>query len=59
MNRNEEVANHRPFLVLADALARAGIASLRVDKRGVGLSTGEYAEATSMDFAEDAFPQNR
>lgn len=54
LNRNEEIANHRPFLVLADALARAGIATLRVDKRGIGRSTGSYAEATSMDFAEDA-----
>ncbi|WP_444459753.1 hypothetical protein [Rhodobacter capsulatus] len=34
-DRDEHVAGHRPFLVLSDALARAGIASLRYDKRGV------------------------
>jgi alpha/beta superfamily hydrolase len=53
-NRNEELMNHRPFLVLSDALTRAGIATLRYDKRGVGLSGGDYAAATSPDFAADA-----
>lgn len=53
-NRNEELLNHRPFLVLADALTRAGIATLRYDKRGVGPSTGDYAAATTNDFASDA-----
>src|SRR4029077_4760745 len=42
------------FLVLADALARRGIAVLRVDDRGVGSSTGNFATATSEDFAGDA-----
>jgi uncharacterized protein len=53
-NRNEEIFNHRPFLVLADALTRRGIAVLRYDKRGVGQSTGDYAKATLTDFASDA-----
>ena len=53
-NRNEELLNHRPFLVLSDALTQAGIATLRYDKRGVGASTGNYAAATSLDFATDA-----
>jgi pimeloyl-ACP methyl ester carboxylesterase len=53
-NRNEELFNHRPFLVLSDALTRAGIATLRYDKRGVGASTGDYDAATSVDFAADA-----
>jgi pimeloyl-ACP methyl ester carboxylesterase len=52
--RNEELLNHRPFLVLSDALTRAGIATLRYDKRGVGASTGDYEAATSLDFAADA-----
>jgi uncharacterized protein len=52
-DRNEQLLNHRPFLVLSDALARAGIASLRYDKRGVGESTGDYQAATSVDFAAD------
>jgi pimeloyl-ACP methyl ester carboxylesterase len=52
-NRDEELLGHKPFLVLADHLSRAGIAVLRVDDRGVGGSTGG-PDATSADFAEDA-----
>jgi pimeloyl-ACP methyl ester carboxylesterase len=52
-NRNEELFNHRPFLVLADHLTRHGIAVLRVDDRGVGGSTGRVTGATSEDFASD------
>jgi len=50
-DRNETVFGHRPFLVLADYLTRQGIAVLRSDDRGVGGSTGDYATATSEDFA--------
>lgn len=52
-NRNEELLNHRPFLVLADALARANIAVLRYDDRGVGESTGDFDTATTFDFVAD------
>ncbi len=52
--RDEEVLGHKVFLVLADALNRAGIAVLRYDKRGIGASTGNIALATSEDFASDA-----
>lgn len=52
-DRNETVAGHRPFLVLADALTRAGIAVLRVDDRGVGGSGGGSLSETSEDFAGD------
>jgi dienelactone hydrolase len=52
--RDETVAGHAIFLVLADHLTRQGIAVLRSDKRGVGKSTGSYAEATTADFAADA-----
>jgi pimeloyl-ACP methyl ester carboxylesterase len=52
-NRDEELFGHRPFLVIADALTRAGIAVLRCDDRGVGGSTGDVAGATSEDFAGD------
>jgi len=52
--RDEMVAGHSVFLVLADSLTRQGIAVLRADKRGVGKSTGNYALATSADFADDA-----
>jgi hypothetical protein len=34
-DRDETVMGHRPFLILADALTRRGIAVLRVDDRGV------------------------
>jgi uncharacterized protein len=54
LNRDETVAGHRPFLVLADHLTRKGIAVLRFDKRGIGKSTGDYANATTEDFASDA-----
>lgn len=53
-DRDETVFGHKPFLVLADHLARHGIASLRVDDRGTGGSTGEVMQATSADFARDA-----
>ena len=52
-DRDETVAGHRPFLLLSDAFARAGIASLRYDKRGVGSSAGDFATATITDFARD------
>jgi pimeloyl-ACP methyl ester carboxylesterase len=53
-DRDETLMGHKPFLVLADALTRRGIAVLRTDKRGVGRSTGNYATATTADFADDA-----
>lgn len=53
-NRDEEVnGGHKPFLVLADHLTRHGIAVLRFDDRGVGKPTGDFAKASSMDFADD------
>lgn len=53
-DRNESLMGHQPFLVLADHLTRQGIAVLRVDDRGVGKSTGNFAAATTADFASDA-----
>jgi uncharacterized protein len=53
-DRDETIFGHKPFAVLADALTRRGVAVLRYDKRGVGASTGDYASATSADFADDA-----
>jgi hypothetical protein len=53
LDRDETVSFHKPFLVLADHLTRQGIAVLRVDKRGVGKTTGEFAEATILDLADD------
>ena len=54
-NRDEEIFMHKPFLVIADYLARQGIASLRYDDRATGKSTGgDLQNATSEDFARDA-----
>jgi pimeloyl-ACP methyl ester carboxylesterase len=53
-DRDEALVGHRPFLVLADHLARHGIAVLRCDDRGVGGSRGDYVNATLEDFAGDA-----
>lgn len=54
-NRDEEVfGHHKPFLVIADYLARHGIATLRYDDRGAGLSTGDGSKATTKVFMEDA-----
>lgn len=54
-NRDEELLGHQPFLVIADYLARHGIATLRYDDRGTGASVGgEVEKATSEDFMRDA-----
>jgi dienelactone hydrolase len=54
-NRDEEVYAHKPFAVIADRLARAGIATLRYDDRATGQSVGgDMKNATSADLAEDA-----
>ena len=53
-NRDEEIMQHKPFLVLADYLASHGIAVLRYDDRGVGGSTGPLDSADTYLFAEDA-----
>ena len=52
-NRDEELLNHKPFLVIADHLTRQGIGVLRFDDRGVAESTGDFKTATSKDFATD------
>ncbi len=53
-NRDEEVFDHKPFAVIADWLARNGIASLRYDDRGTGKSAGPLENATSKNYAADA-----
>lgn len=53
-NRDEELFEHKPFAVIADFLARNGIASLRYDDRGYGKSTGIATNATTADYASDA-----
>lgn len=53
-NRDEEIMGHKLFLVIADYLARRGIAALRYDDRGVGGSGGTFSTATTFDFTDDA-----
>jgi uncharacterized protein len=53
-DRDETVAGHKPFLVLADLLTKKGLAVLRYDKRGTGQSTGNYDQASMSDFGGDA-----
>ena len=53
-DRNEELLGHKPFLVIADYLARNGIGTLRYDDRGVGESKGNFHSATTFDFSTDA-----
>lgn len=53
-DRDEAIMGHRPFLVLSDALTRAGIVVLRYDDRGFAKSKGDASAATTMDFALDA-----
>lgn len=53
-DRDESTFEHKPFLVLADYLARHGVASLRYDDRGVGKSTGDVASVTLQSNARDA-----
>ncbi|MCG6989594.1 MAG: alpha/beta hydrolase, partial [Gemmatimonadetes bacterium] len=53
-DRDETILGHKPFLVLSDYLTRHGIAVLRYDDRGVGKSTGVFANSTSEDNASDA-----
>ena len=52
-DRDESLMGHKPFLVIADALTRRGIAVLRYDDRGTARSTGDFRKATTADFATD------
>lgn len=66
-NRDGEIpgiVGYTPFADLAAHLGELGIAVLRYDDRGVGVSEGDHASATSADLATDveaavAFLQDR
>ncbi len=52
-DRNEELMGHKPFLLLADTLTRAGYAVLRTDDRGVGGTGGKLDVANYTDLSND------
>ena len=53
-NRDEEIFEHKPFAVIADYLARNGIASLRYDDRGFDKTTDLTPNPTTYENAMDA-----
>lgn len=52
-DRDETLLGHKPFWVLADYLGRMGIATLRLDDRGVGLSRGDKNLCTHQELLKD------
>lgn len=52
-NRDEELFGHKPFAVIADDFAKKGIATLRLDDRGIGGSSKGKDDDTSANFATD------
>ena len=56
LDRNENIKGQKldVFNTIADALANAGIASVRYDKRGCGESSGDYYSSTQLAFVNDA-----
>ena len=53
-DRDETIGRHKPFKEIANHLASEGMVVLRYDDRGAAESTGDFTQATSLDFAEDA-----
>jgi hypothetical protein len=54
-DRNEEIAGHQPFKIIADYLTNNGIAVFRYDDRGYGKSKGDMINSTTYDFMTDAY----
>lgn len=55
VDRNSSFGTFKPFKVIANYLARKGIAIFRFDKRGVGKSTGNFANAKESNFVQDSY----
>ena len=53
-NRDEELAKHKPFMVIADWLTNNGIVVFRYDDRGFGSKDTMMYKGTTFDFASDA-----
>ncbi|HEU5436961.1 MAG TPA: alpha/beta fold hydrolase, partial [Telluria sp.] len=52
-SRDLDIAGHQPFAVIADYLARQGVAVLRYDKRGIAHSSGDYGKITTPQLVDD------
>lgn len=52
-DRNEEIFGHKLFAVIADDFAKKGIATLRLDDRGVGGSSKGNDNPTTASYATD------
>ena len=52
-DRDATVLDHKPFLIMADRLSRAGFATARYDDRGVAESNGDYARCSLGQLASD------
>ena len=52
-DRDYSAFGHKRFWVMADFLTKQGIAVVRFDERGVGKSTGDFANANFNDFISD------
>ena len=52
-DKEESMMGHKPFWVIADYLTRNGYAVIRFDDRGSYRSTGNFAESSIYDFAND------
>ncbi|WP_375207329.1 alpha/beta hydrolase family protein [Hyphococcus sp.] len=53
-DRDQSYRGHKSFQVIADALARQGVAAARFDDRGAGGSGGDYFAADWNTLKEDA-----
>ncbi len=52
-DRDETIYNFKPFKIIAEDLLEKGVASFRYDDRQIGTSTGDFAQATLDDLAND------
>lgn len=52
-DRDESIGPHKTFAVIADWLAREGIASLRIDDRGMGNSEGQVTQIDLYTYKTD------
>lgn len=56
-DRDSTIGPHKSFIAIAERLNREGVAVLRCDDRGVGASTGSFADMTTLDQGADGVAQ--